>query len=153
MLSVIAAAATAVAANTATPLSSHEPQSIAQFLQAEGYKAKIDKDGDGDPMIRSGADGLNFFIYFYGCENHSRCKDVQFSVGFDTADGKGPSLEKINEWNHRWRFSRAFLDKENDPMLQMDVMFSGGEMSQQMFRENLDMWTDVLGKFKTHIDW
>lgn len=153
MILLLAAAAAAATPTTAKPVSTYDPETIASFLRAEGYNARIGTDGEGDPMIESAGAGAKFQIYLYNCENHSKCQDMQFSSGFDYDDGKGPPLAKINEWNRDWRFARAFLDNEQDPILQMDVIFTNGEMSAEMFRENLQMWTAQLGAFQKFVEW
>ena len=61
------------------------------------------------------------------------------------------SLERINEWNGTQRFGRAFLDKEKDPILQMDLDLDDGGISQLLFIDNIEFWTSVLGKFEQHI--
>ena len=149
---MLAAAASVAMAAPSAPVSTYNPETIAGFLRAEGYSAKMGTDGAGDPMIESAASGANFQIYLYNCENHRQCHDMQFSSGFDYEDGKGPAVQKINEWNRKWRFARAFLDDEQDPMLQMDIIFTNGQMNGDMFKENLDMWTEQLGAFIKFIE-
>ena len=153
MMILLAAAAIAATPAQAQPVSTYDPETIASFLRAEGYKAQIGVDGEGDPMIESGAAGARFEVYLYNCQNHVRCKDMQFSSGFDYEDGKAPSVAAINEWNRKWRFAKAYLDEEQDPMLQMDVIFTDGQMSAEMFRENLEMWTEQLGAFVRFVGW
>ena len=155
MTIALAIAAAVAAAAPADPgqLSSYDPASIVAFLQKEGYRAKLEKDGEGDPVIRSGAAGTDFSIFFYGCEKHEKCDELQFSSGFDFDSGKEPGLEKINAWNSKYRYARAYADDEKDPMLDMDMTFPEGRMPEKMFRAYLEMWTDQLGDFKEHIDW
>ena len=46
---------------------------------AKGYgSAKMDKDDGGDPMISGRLQGMKYVVYFYGCENHEKCKSLQF---------------------------------------------------------------------------
>jgi hypothetical protein len=100
-------------------------------------------------MITSGASGTTFQIYFYNCTKNKDCATVQFNSGYDLKTAV--SLDRINEWNRTKRFGRAFLDKENDPILQMDVDLDDGGMSHALFIDHLQFWTSILGEFEKHI--
>src|SRR5215213_8348834 len=126
-----------------------DPQSVIKAMQGSGYLAELTVDREGDPMIRSGASGTNFQILFYNCTNHRECATVQFHVGYDLK--AAPSLERINEWNATQRFGRAYLDKESDPILEMDVDLDDGGVSPLLFIDNLEFWTSAMGRFEKHI--
>lgn len=49
------------------------------------------------------------------------------------------------------RFARAYLDKENDPILEMDVDLDDGGLSPRLFIDNVEFWTASLAKFERHI--
>ena len=155
----LAALAAAQAAQPASPagaapsVSSYDPQSIVRALQDEGFKAELGKDGEGDPRIESAANGSRFFIFFYACKQHRNCEDLQFHSSYDTADGKGPSLEAINQWNLNDRFGQASLDATKDPSVTMSVLFTKGAMSKDAFIEHLDVWIASMGRFEKHIGW
>ncbi|HYW15664.1 MAG TPA: YbjN domain-containing protein [Allosphingosinicella sp.] len=126
-----------------------DPGTVVKALQEAGYSAKLGKDKLGDPMITSGASGTPFQIYFYNCTDNRNCATVQFNSGYDLKEPV--SLERINEWNRNQRFGRAFLDKENDPILQMDLDLDDGGISRLLFVDNIEFWTSVLGRFEQHI--
>jgi hypothetical protein len=126
-----------------------DPGSLVQALQGAGYSARVGTDKVGDPMITSGASGTNFQIFFYNCTNHLQCATVQFHSGYDLSTPV--SLERINEWNSSQRFGRAYLDKENDPILEMDVDLDDGGLAPLLFIDNIEFWTSVLGRFEKHI--
>lgn len=126
-----------------------DPGSVVRALQAGGYAAKLGTDKVGDPMITSGVSGTNFQIFFYNCTDHKACATVQFHSGYDLT--AAVSLERINEWNRTQRFGRAYLDKEGDPILEMDVDVDDGGVSQLLFIDNVEFWASVLGNFERHI--
>jgi hypothetical protein len=126
-----------------------DPQSLVRAMQANGYTAQLTVDSTGDPMIRSAAGGTNFQVLFYNCTDHRECATVQFHVGYDLKTA--PSLESINDWNRSQRFGSAHLDKENDPILEMDVDLDDGGLSPLLFIDNLEFWTSALGRFEKHI--
>jgi hypothetical protein len=139
----------AAASADAQLVRAQDPQSVVKAMQAHGYVAELTSDQTGDPMIRSAASGTNFQVLFYNCTNHRECATVQFHVGYDLKTA--PSLESINEWNRGQRFGSAHLDKENDPILEMDVDLDDGGLSPLLFIDNLEFWTSALGRFEKHI--
>lgn len=126
-----------------------DPDSVVEALQEAGYAAKLATDKVGDPMITSGVSGTTFQIFFYNCTDHTACATVQFHSGYDLQNPV--SLERLNEWNRAKRFGRAFLDKENDPALEMDVDLDDGGMSRPLFIDNLEFWASILSEFEQHI--
>jgi hypothetical protein len=119
-------------------------QEVAAVLQAKGYRAEIGKDNDGDPKVHSGAQGVGFDIYFYGCHKGPRCSSIQFTAGFHVEGGM--TLERINQWNRNNRFGRAYLDDVNDPFIEMDLDVEHGFTSEAV-DNNVDTWDAVLGAF------
>lgn len=126
-----------------------DPQTIVDALQDAGYTAKLGVDKVGDPMVTSAYSGTTFQVLFYNCTDHKECATVQFHSGYDF-DHVLP-LETLNEWNRSQRFGRAFLDKENDPILEMDVDLDDGGLTPLLFIDNIEFWTSVLPKFQKHI--
>ena len=125
-----------------------DPQSIVQALQGAGYKAKLERDDAGDPRIESGASGARWYVNFYGCEKGAQCTTVTFSAGWSDAD---VTMARINEWNRDKRFSRAYLDKEDDPILEFDVDLDKGGVSGDLFIDNVEFWEASLGAFRSYI--
>ena len=126
-----------------------DPDSLVEALQDGGYAARLGTDKVGDPMITSGVGGTSFQIFFYNCTDNTECATVQFHSGYDMRDPV--SLERINEWNSKERFGRAYLDDEGDPILEMDVDLDDGGVSELLFIDNVEFWASVLGNFERHI--
>lgn len=123
---------------------------VAAWLQKGGYKAELTKDSSDDPLINSAADGQTFKIYFYDCDEAKRCKALQFSAGFDL---KTPlKLEKANEWNRNNRYLKVYLDDDGDPYVQYDVNVNAGRTMAGL-DDDFGVWTGMIGKFTTFIDW
>jgi Putative bacterial sensory transduction regulator len=148
-LAIAAAAAAWACPAGAQMVRGQDPGSLVRSLQQAGYAAKLGTDKVGDPMITSGVSGTTFQIFFYNCTDHRQCATVTFHSGYDLATA--PSLERMNEWNRGKRFGRAYLDKENDPILEMDVDLDDGGMSTALFIDNIEFWQSVLGDFEKHI--
>lgn len=122
---------------------------VAKALQDKGYRAEVTTGSDGDPLIKSAADGTNFRILFYSCSKAQRCASIQFVAAFDLDDGM--KLSKINSWNQNKRFGRAYLDDDMDPFVEMDVDFEHGATSEAI-ANNIDTWAAVLPAFKSYIN-
>jgi hypothetical protein len=126
-----------------------DPDSLVRVLQGAGYMAKLGTDKTGDPMITSSLSGTTFQVFFYNCNNHQNCATIQFHSGYDLTNPV--SVEHINQWNQSQRFGRAYLDKEGDPILEMDVDLDDGGVSPALFIDNMEFWGSVLPKFEQHI--
>jgi hypothetical protein len=126
-----------------------DAEGLASLIRGLGYRATVEKDGVGDPMIMSSAGGTDFAIYFYGCTDGADCKWLLFKVGYDLDDGT--TGESINAWNAETIFGRAYLDDEADPWLEMSVNMDGG-VSRANFEDSFDWWEVILSGFEDHID-
>ena len=124
-----------------------DPDAMARLLQGKGYRAEL-LQGENGPYIRSGDSGLTFSIFFLNCEAKKNCKTIQFFTGFNDA-GEVP-LARINEWNKTKRFTRAYIDDEKDPVLEMDVDLEYG-MAEQNFLENLAIWTANIAAYRDFV--
>lgn len=126
-----------------------DPDSVAEALRSGGYAATMGIDKVGDPMITSSAGGTTFQIFFYNCTDHRECATVQFHSGYDLQDPV--TLTQINDWNRKQRFGRAFLDGDNDPVIEMDIDLDDGGISTLLFIDNMEFWTSILANFERHI--
>lgn len=139
----------AVALNSAAPLAAQnvtaDVDRIAAILQQEGYQAK--RLGDpGEPRIETSMGGYAAAVYFYGCDAKGKgCKSVQFYSGFNPKTS--PTLDAMNEYGRANRFGRVYLDKDGDPVIEMDIDLEAGGMPQALFVDNLAYWNSILGRF------
>ena len=127
-----------------------DPASMTEILLSFGYRAELGKDDGGDPKISSASGGANFSIFFYGCTDGKGCDSVSFSAAFDLDPGSDVAL--MNDWNVQKRYTKAYLDDEQDPVLDMDLFLGNGGVSIDNFRYWVDTWERATGDFKTHID-
>lgn len=149
---ILKSAATALAAliysnaANAQTITLREPEMIAELLRVEGYEATIDPvKPDEDPIITGTKDGVKFGVYFSNCEKGKECQSVELYSGFK--DHK-LSHESINQWNREKRFVRAYLDKQSDAVLSMDVNVEPGGMERKLFVDNLEIWWSLLSQFE-----
>lgn len=127
-----------------------DPASMTEVLQSFGYRAQLSKDSGGDPKISSSSGGAEFSIFFYGCTNGTNCDAISFSSAFDLDPGSNTDL--MNEWNRKKRYTKAYLDDEQDPVIDMDIYLGDGGISIDNFRTWVETWERGVGDFKSHID-
>jgi hypothetical protein len=127
---------------------STDPQSIAKALQDAGYKAELTKDSDGDPMIRSGAQGYKFTIFFMSCEKNRNCGDIQFYAGWTNK----LSPERANAWTRKHRFARVYSDDKGEAAIEYDLNFEDQQMSTELFRKNVELWDSLVGSFVDYVN-
>lgn len=150
---LLAALAAASLSAQAAPgkVSLTDPNSLVAALQKAGYKAKLTVK-EGKPEIESSAAGATFYLYFQNCEGAEGCEDVMVQSAYDL-DKNAVTLEAINAFNKDNRWARAYLDDENDPVLEMDLIFAGKQLDEGTFIDSVKAWDDVLGRFHKAIDW
>jgi len=120
---------------------------IASWLQGAGYKAQIRTAKDGSQNIVSASDGTDFEIYPDDCKN-KRCGTFEFSAAFDT---KGTfTAQKINEWNKKTKWVRAYVDGVNDPWMEFDIDLTPGG-TYELLNDQFAIWRDRLSKFQAFI--
>ena len=115
---------------------------------ARGYgSATLTTQSNGDPQITGKTDGITYQIYFRNCTDNKNCEDLNFYLGF--LDLK-PTLEVINDWNMNKRFSRAYLDQDQDACVEMDLDMVKG-VSAEYLDSQIGLWTLVVGQFADHV--
>jgi len=132
------------ALNAEEMVSALEPDKIESLARGFG-SATLKKERDGEPYIIGLIDGTKYGIYFYGCEDGRECQSIQFSAGWTDAN---VTMDTINRWNRDKRFGKAYLDKEGDPRIEMDVNLDYG-VTTRNFEDTFDLWSRVLKSFKT----
>lgn len=121
---------------------------VVRILQDEGYRAQLDKDGEGDPMVRTGLAGLNTIVYFYDCED-GRCGSLKLSVGIDLEEGSSHAV--LNRFAREYRYVRTFLDDDQDPFLELDFEVLHADHAPHvasqvaMFEQLLDAFARAIG--------
>lgn len=134
-----------------TAVSASYPDSIVDALQDMGYKAELTVDDYGDPLIYSAANGVTLVMEFYGCDDSGNdCRDLHFTAAFDMPNGM--SQTAMSDWNENKRIGQAFLDEEEDPIIQHYVVSVDG-MSRDSFATLFEYWVDTVSEFTDFIDW
>ncbi len=123
---------------------------ILAALENNGFQTQLTTDTAGDPLIKSTDDNEPFSVHFYGCTDGKDCQYIQFTSGWDLANGTMPDV--IEKWNEEWVWGRAYLDDEGDPWLDLAVNLYGG-VTADNFDDTVDWWWTVMRDFEDHIGW
>jgi hypothetical protein len=127
-------------------LDATDPEEILNIARGFGA-ATLGIDSVGDPQVTGRIDGNAYTIFFYGCTDGRDCTNLQFSSGWISDD---VDLNMINSWNRGTRFARAYLDDEDDPILEMDVNLEFG-VSRRNFDDTFMLWAANLDNFAAFI--
>jgi len=131
----------------ATPLvDASDPAEILAIARGFG-SAELGVDDAGDPNITGRIDGTRYGIYFYDCKNGRNCAALQFSAGWS---GTSAGLQEVNAWNREYRFAKAYIDHEGDPLLEMDINTAHG-ISRANLESSFEWWQLGLKHFREQV--
>lgn len=114
MVATAMAIPAANAAQDQAVISSITVAQLKSILKEEGYAVSIDEDGD----ILWKIEGYRNYLVI-----SDEGQYVQFQSSFEDSDA---TMETVNEWNKTKRYSRSYLDDDNDPILELDLDLEGG---------------------------
>jgi len=135
----------AVAASLVTTL---DANGLAAALRGADLSAEVKTEGRETSVLgRVGT--IPFQALLGSCDaGGERCSDIELYAGF--TGGPRIPLERINGWNNRTRFARAFLLQSGDPALQMDISLQGG-LSADSLKLHLETWGAALETYAAFI--
>jgi len=82
----------------------------------------------GDPLWTLTLSGILITIVSYDKTAPGQYASLLFYSGWAT--DTEISLSAINDWNMHSRFGRAYLDDSRDPVIELDLLLSGGVTSE-----------------------
>ena len=118
-------------------------QELYDIMKEHGCDVKYDEDEDDvedDTSLVWRIDGKRTIILFYdgGTALQLYCVYVDTNV----------TTEDANDWNMTHRFSRAYLDDDGDPCLEVDLDLAGG-VTRARIKDYLDTCTVAVYTWKT----
>jgi hypothetical protein len=143
--------AAAFASDNTPTFDARSPKSVALAMQDLGYKAEIDQNDNGEPIINGRIARADYTMIFQGCTHKKDCLHVLFIAWWDV-DTKTDHLPAVNEWNRDHIMGRAFLNEDEDSIgfdFALDTM---GGMTRDTFADTLQWWGDVLEDFYQFLD-
>lgn len=111
---------------------------LVTILKNDGYSA-IEQVEEG--VIRIKINGDNYALI------NNDDGDLQTYYGFSGFD---ISYKDINEWNKSKRLSRAYIDDDNDPVIEADLLANAG-LSDEHVTEFFDVFTQSVHAFRNFL--
>ncbi len=95
---------------------------LAGILKRQKIEAKSANTDEVEYLIFR-LSGNKSIIALYQCQKE-RCGTIKMSTFFKPSKPVGP--KRINTWNQTRRYTRVYLDKDGDPVMEADVDLDGG---------------------------
>ena len=130
-----------------------EPNNILRMLQENGYEDAYVADTDYEdlPILNFTLADSKAVIYFYECGKTGKaCEFLQLYLGWSMDNP--PSYKTVNDFNAAERFSQAYIDDENDPVIEQWVTLEGG-ISDVNFINTVATFGLTVDKFEDAIGW
>jgi hypothetical protein len=118
------------------------PQQMASVLRNRGNRAEIVTENDRT-RIRTQIGNRRVTVFFYAC-NGEGCQSIQYRALFEKNERF--TLAFVNAWNYEKRFAKAYLDSDNDLVLEWDVDFDGG-VTVGFISESVQTFQTMLNAF------
>jgi hypothetical protein len=104
-----------------------DPSVLAAILTAAQFTFEEGRDEQGDPTLKvapgnSGAAKID--ISFFGCGSEPTCEDILLRATY--SPGKPVALKVANDWNLRNRWARAYVNDQQEAVIEMDINAYGG---------------------------
>lgn len=142
-----------------TPLSAAEyigtiePDNILKMLTDNGYEDAFVADTDYEdlPILNFTLANSKAVIYFYECGKTGKaCEYLRLYIRWAMDDR--PSYKVVNDFNAAERFSQAYIDDENDPVIEQWITLEGG-ISDVNFINTVATFGQTVDKFEDAIGW
>ena len=124
-----------LAAGQETLQKSYTDEELVDILKNDGYRAVEISD---ERVITIKIDGLTYVLFVYEDD------DLQLYFG---VTGYVLDNDDMNTWNRTKRLSRAYIDDENDPILEADLLANAGYTKGQ-FLEWLEVFNFSAREFQ-----
>lgn len=102
--------------------------------------------GMGLAPTREKANAVRFKLSGFTAFLLTKGPDIQLYAWFNDK----VSVQKINDWNKKQRFCRAYLDKDGDAVLESDLDLEGG-VTLENIKAFIDTYRNLLPLFARHL--
>lgn len=114
-----------IAPATAQSVDKITTKEVFAVLDELGLSYTVERDFEDMPRVNVNTAALpaeQMSISFYDCDANDQCEDIMIWSWYT---GK-PSMETVNAWNEENRFTRAYIDEDQDAVLETDINATGG---------------------------
>lgn len=121
-------------------------KNISEILKKSRLDFEETKDEWNDPQFFIYLDNSKeIVLWAYGCEK-GMCKDLRLWSYWKTKNNP-IDLKQINRWNSQQRWTKAYIDRDSDAVLEMDFDADGG-ITIDGFMNFLEIYIKHLHQFK-----
>lgn len=135
----IALAMTPISAEAQSMKRVYSQGELVNILKNEGYR---NVEPVEDNAVRITIDGKKYIMIIQSDG------DMQ---GYYGIIASGIDYQEINEWNKTKRLSRAYLDNDNDPVIEADLLANGG-LTEEHITEFFDIFLLSVSAFRQYVD-
>ncbi len=119
---------------------------ISDTLTSLHIENSLNKSGEDEYVIFK-SNGNNSVIMLFSCES-GRCGTIRIMTYFK---GRKISLKALNTWNSSRRLVRAYLEKDQDTVLESDLDLDGG-VSWQVVEQMITRRQEMVSDFERYLD-
>jgi len=120
-------------------------EDVQTWLRDQGMEAQITNDGAGHTIVSSKLGGTKFGVYMFDCNDKKQCGSIQFAAGWPT--NNKIQVTKVNEWNRKKRWARAYLDESGGMWLESDIDLTPGG-TYELLNDYFATWKKSVEGFK-----
>ena len=127
-----------------------DPKTVLNALNQLGYQASMTTAANGSTSIEMKVESSPTYVDFWNCDDDkTNCRSIMLVYGIDLTDGT--TAEKANEWNADTIHGFIYLDKSNDPWLNMTIPVYDG-ISSSLFENVMRIWRSRVGDMRKFFD-
>lgn len=116
-------------------------------LKRLGLAYEVGVDNYDDPLITLTLASYETKMFFYDCAEEG-CASIRLYTRFDLSTSL--SVETVNAWNQKKRFSTAYINEDGVACLDTDLIIRGGVTLYEVDAFILN-FRDRLGEYAAHI--
>ena len=128
---------------------------VETVLRYNGFGFKTETH-DGKDYLVVDVDGITTVVNFFdskgqliGDDANREMASMQLYAGFIGDSSVTP--QRMNEWNRNHRFTRAYIDNEGDPVLEMDLNLAFGGVPERQLEDSLALWELSVVSFQKFV--
>lgn len=119
-------------------------ESLSSILNNMGYSYDFPKS---DLCVVKLDESTNMLIIFYGQDSETKGEANSLKYRSAWGNTKDLSPNAINAFNRKFRFVKAYLDHEGDPILEYDILVEGS--SQRYIQNTIRKFMELVTTFET----
>ncbi len=124
-------------------LNDNQIREIITSANIAGQKITIREEQDAEGLTAFYVyDGESILLALYQYTDQPAGQVTSLGLNVGNRIARGADLRKINDWNARTRYVKAYVDSEGDAMLSTDLLLSPG-----VTRLSIQEWIRMFAKF------